>query len=103
MARAMKNLTPVSLLICYDKVAFRKGSDRALRVPARLLDISARRARVDVDLLDIPAARIPPWSGAAGNRLHIPAVHHDRIHMGVEQWHANGGNQSFVAADRGDN
>jgi len=79
----MKNLTPVSLLICYDKGVFRKGIECALLPPARFPAVSARRARVDVDLLDLPTARIPRWSGAAGNRLHFPAAHHDRIRMGT--------------------
>jgi len=30
--------------------------------------------------------------GAAGTRLHFPAAHHDRIRMGTEQRHADGGN-----------
>ena len=83
--------------------AARLETDYALLPPAYPPAVSARRARVDVDLLDLPAARIPRWSGAAGTRLHFPAAHHDRIRMGTEQRHADGGNQSFVAADRRDN
>ena len=77
-------------------------TDYALLPSARHPAVSARRARVDVVLLDLPAARIPRWPGAAGTRLHFPAAHHDRIRMGTEQRHADGGNQSLVAADRGD-
>jgi hypothetical protein len=44
-------------------------SHYALFPPARHSVVSARRARVDVDLLNLPAARIPRWSGAAGTRV----------------------------------
>src|ERR1017187_4783822 len=73
----------------------------ALLPPADSPAVSARRAGVDVDLLDLPAARIPRRPGAARTRLHFPAAHHDRIRVGTEQRHADLGNQSFVAADRG--
>src|ERR1039458_7397858 len=65
--------------------------------------VSARRARIDVDLLHLPAACIPRWSDGPDTRVHLPAAHHDRICMGTEHRHADGGNQSFVAADCGDN
>src|ERR1017187_10742867 len=82
--------------------AARLETDYALLPAAHPPAVSARRARVDVDLLDLPAARIPRWPGATGTWLHFPAAHHDRIRMGTEQRHADGGNQSTVAADRGD-
>jgi len=73
--------------ICYHRIAPARAawleSDYVLLAPARSLAVSARRARVDVDLLDLPAAGIPRWSGAAGTRLHFPAAHHDRIRMGT--------------------
>src|ERR1035437_7560193 len=71
----------------------RLETDYALLPRARHPAVSAHRARVDVDLLDLPAARIPRWSGTAGPRLNFPAAHHDRIRMGTKQRHADGGNQ----------
>src|ERR1019366_355700 len=65
------------------KATCRRWTDYALLPPAHYPAVSARRARVDVDLLDLPAARIPRGSGAAGTRLHFPAAHHDRIRMGT--------------------
>src|ERR1035437_8519206 len=45
---------------------------------------------------------LSPSGAARAARLHFPAAHHARIRMGTEQRHADGGNQSIVAADRGD-
>src|SRR5271157_3591712 len=75
IARGMENLTPVSPPSCYDKAVFKKEIDCALRSSVRLLAVSARRARADVALLDLPTARIPCWSGAAGNRTSFSSSH----------------------------
>src|SRR5580700_880793 len=79
----------------------RPETDYALLPSAHRRAVSARRDGAHVVLLDLLAARIPRWPAAAGSRLHFPAPHHDRIRVGTEQRDADGGDQSFVAPDRG--